>query len=59
MDILSAFNMVFDNLFASKQCSATSHTLLYTIIVMSVVISAAGVYVWRQYIRTQPKVEVK
>ena len=38
----------------TQMCSANSQALLYAMIASSLSIAAAGFYVWRRYIRTQP-----
>lgn len=39
-------------------CSAESHTFAYTLLIMSVIFSTGGVYVWRRFIRTQPSATI-
>lgn len=39
---------------STNSCSAESHVLMYSIVVMAVLISVGGVFVWRRFIRTQP-----
>ena len=40
---------------STQSCSATSHALMYSIMASTVLISVGGVFVWRRFIRTQPK----
>ena len=39
---------------STQMCSAGSQALLYTMIASALSIAAAGFYVWRRFIRTQP-----
>jgi phosphate/sulfate permease len=39
---------------STNSCSAESHVLIYLIVVMALLISVGGVFVWRRFIRTQP-----
>lgn len=39
-------------------CGPAPHALLYSIMAMTVLIAAGGVYVWRRFIRTKPVVVV-
>lgn len=38
----------------TESCSAVSHALIYSIMTVTVLISIAGFFVWRRFIRTQP-----
>ncbi len=61
MDLLDGFRFISRFLLASRECSAASHALLYSILVTAVAISLGGIYVWRRFIRNQPtmKMELK
>ena len=40
---------------STYMCSPASHAFLYVLIASSTAIALGGVYVWRRFIRTQPK----
>lgn len=42
---------------STQMCSPMSQTLLFSIILSSLLIAVGGFYVWRRYIRTQPAPE--
>lgn len=39
---------------STNSCTPQSHGLMYSIMVMTVMMSIGGFYVWRRFIRTQP-----
>lgn len=48
------FTSLFSWAKSTQMCSPMSQTLLFSIILSSLLIAVGGVYVWRRYIRTQP-----